>query len=59
MHNTDIPNGSPHAGIYLTSLTIILYVISMSTLNQVAAVCTILAAITTVLVNLKRFFAKK
>lgn len=59
MHNSDFNPGTPHTGLFLMSLTIILQVISMSTLNQAAALCTILAALSTVAVNLRRFLKGK
>lgn len=58
MHQTEFNPGTPHAGVYLMSLTIVLQVISMSTLNQIAAGCTIVAALSTIAVNLKRFLRK-
>lgn len=59
MHNSDFNPGTPHAGIYFMCLTIVLQVISTSSpLNQVAAICTIAAALTTCALNLKRYFKK-
>lgn len=58
MLNSEVNPGTPHIGVYWMGVTIIMQVISLSTLNQIAAVCTIAAAITTILVNLKRFFKK-
>ena len=52
-------NGNPTPGVLLTSLTVILYVINLSTISSIAGICTIAAALTTIAVNLKRFFKRK
>ena len=59
MHNSDFNPGTPHAGVYFMSLTIILEVVTASTSNSIAALCTILAALSTFAVNLKRWLKDK
>lgn len=59
MHNSDFNPGAPHAGVYFMSLTIVLEVITASTSNSIAAWCTILAALSTCALNLKRWMKDK
>ncbi len=45
--------------IFMLMGTVLLYFISKETMHEIAGIATILAALTTAALNLKRFFTKK
>lgn len=58
MNNVNLNEGNSIHGLLMTCLTVFLYALSSITLNQGAAICTMLAALSTVALNLRRWFKK-
>lgn len=58
MYTPNFDGGDNYSGLLMTSFTVLLYAIASVTLNQVAAICTIIAALTTAALNIRKFLKK-
>lgn len=52
-------NDNNHVGTLFGCLTVVLYFISAMTMHQIAGVCTVLSALSTIAINIRQFFKQK